>query len=567
MMVAVWSSVRGLDLDARVARLEARFGRAGHIERRGDGAIFQWSASGRWRKERDGLVCGHADNSSWVRWGEPDGITCGRGAVGGEPLYAGRDSRGALVASSLEALLVALEERVELDYAQTDSVVASLPPIDPRATPYRGVQRLLSLERAALGSRPEPTPEAGCGEPLENLEGSDDELAEALWKAAYEAVARSARGVHVLGVLAGGGVDSSGLLAAAVAHAKDRGDLQIVPLAIDFAARGDDRPHLRAAAAWLGVEPVRIPPEDAAPYLRASLIVDARPSLEATLPLLVAAAVAGKARGVEVIITGFLGDLILDAPAGATLARARAAGPVETLRAVIAAGRHRDPFATSSSRLVWHAVVAPLLSRVAPRSLLHARRRRAYAAPMPWAGPRLHRFFERCAEQFPARAPLGTAAERFAALCANAQMLEQIETRAQVEHLAGVRFSEPWMDAEFCRTVARVPPWRLWAGHRDRGLFRHALRGRIPDRVRLRPDKAMMEPALDRMLAAAGGEGAFGDLLEARRLVAHGFVDRAALDKVIQPFFARRPEEDGGDTWTTLWSVAAAEAFLASHDR
>ena len=290
------------------------------------------------------------------------------------------------MASSLEALLVALEERVELDYAQTDSVVASLPPIDPRATPYRGVHRLLSGERVALGSRAEPISAAGCGDTLENLEGSDDELADALWKAAYEAVARAAKGVRVLGVLAGGGVDSSGLLAAAVAHAKDRGDLQIVPLAIDFAARGDDRPHLRAAAAWLGVEPVRIAPEEAAPYLRASLIVDARPSLEATLALLAAAAVAAKARGVEVIITGFLGDLILDAPAGATLARARAAGSVEKLRAVIAAGRHRDSFATSSSRLVWQRRGRAAAFRVR-RRVRSSRRGGVAPTPPPCLGP------------------------------------------------------------------------------------------------------------------------------------------------------------------------------------
>ena len=146
-------------------------------------------------------------------------------------------------------------------------------------------------------------------------------------------------------------------------------------------------------------------------------------------------------------------------------------------------------------------------------------------------------------------------------------MVEQIETRAQVEVLTGVRFSEPWMDAEFCRAIARVPPWRLAARHQERGLFRHALRSHVPDSVRLRPDKAAISPALERMTRAAGGEALLANLLEARRLAKRGLVNPHELSRVLRAFFARGPADHRGGTWTTLWAIAAAEAFLAREDR
>ncbi len=372
------------------------------------------------------------------------------------------------------------------------------------------------------------------------------------------------RGVRVLGVLVGGGLDSSGLLAAAVSHARERGGLKIVPLALDFAGPGDDRSHLRAVAEWLGVDPMRTPPEDAAPFLDRSLLVDGRPSQEASLPLIVAAAAAGKRHGVDKIVAGLLGDLILDAPVGATVTRIRQGGPVEALRAVVDSARHRDPWGIRPWQRLRTDVVGPLLRKYVPDAVLRARRRRALDGLLPWAGPALRAFLAERAEVTATAPPLFTAAQRFAALVAEPQMIEQVDTRAQAELLLGVRLSEPWMDAQFCRTVARIPPWRLAAGNRDRGLFRHALRGHLPDPVRLRSDKAAMEPALDRMLLAAGGAPAFSGLLDGRRLVARRLVDPDALAAVRTAFFRRRPGEVIDDSWTTLWAVAVAERFLAS---
>ena len=519
----------------------------------------------RWSAQRDRVLVGDGERSAWIGWNARPGLLCGRGAMGGHPLYWAREGDDWLIASRLEAVILALGTPLTPDDEHAASVVASLPLLDPRATPYVGVLRLLSGERRSF---PTGSVVAATEEPtalhLDEMAGSDDDLADALWKAAYASVARAAAGVRVLGVLAGGGLDSSGLLAAAVEHARERGDLEVVPLALDFAAPGDDRPHLRATAEWLRVEPLRVPPEDAAPFLRSSLVVDARPSLEATLPLLVAAAVAGKRRGVDTIISGFLGDLILDAPSGATVARMRAGGLLDCACAVADSARLRDPWRTAPHALVWSTVVAPLLRPLFPRRFVQERRRRAYGAIFPWAGPSLRSFLGRQAERPPTVPALATAEQRFASLSANRQLLEQVDTRVQVEILSGVRFSEPWMDPTFCRTIARIPGWRLAARGRERGLFRHALRGHLPDSVRLRPDKATMEPALDRMLAAAGGESSFAGLLDAPRLVQRGYVDAGKLARVTSAFFSRGPSDNGGDTWTTLWSVAAAEAFLES---
>ena len=91
--------------------------------------------------------------------------------------------------------------------------------------------------------------------------------------------------------------------------------------------------------------------------------------------------------------------------------------------------------------------------------------------------------------------------------------------------------------------------------------------------MRLRPDKAHIDPALDRMLIAAGGREALGELAQARRLVALGLVEAAAWAACRDRFFARRDHgrivEDDRDLdadWTAMWNVCAAEATCAAAD-
>jgi hypothetical protein len=88
-----------------------------------------------------------------------------------------------------------------------------------------------------------------------------------------------------------------------------------------------------------------------------------------------------------------------------------------------------------------------------------------------------------------------------------------------------------------------------------RGLLREAMRGLVPDRVRLRPDKAYFETALADLFRAIRHEPWLDDLLSMRELAGLGLVEpkpfRAELDRMVR-------END----WFSLWPPIAVEAFL-----
>jgi hypothetical protein len=589
VIAGLWSLRGRSGVEQLIHRATASFGAPTIREASESGAVLGWSGLRAPARINDGLLLGRGrlspggfeGNFAHIGWsraktapgasGLIEGISCTRSAYGGEPLFWSFDGTNAVASSRLELVLRALgEPSPPLDPAYLARLLNADAPT-PARTIHRGIMRVRSGEslvfppaQAARKARSEPgmAPE---------LEGHPDALADRLWEAARASVARATEGVRVIGVLAGGGVDSSGLLAATVAHARERGDLTVVPLSLDFAGPGDDRPHMRALETALGIEALRVAPEEAALHLVPSLVVDARPGLYPSIALVASAVQAGRQRGVERVLSGFLGDLVLDAPPTAFLERALHGGPLAAAAMVASVARLRLPWRSSWRSRVRQLLIAPLVRPWIPRPLLDARRRWGRNVVFPsWAGP-VMRAQLHDADIADQSCPTRTPAERRAALGGKLQMLEQIDTRAQLELMTGVGFVEPWMDAEFVGTLARLPGWRLAHGDRERGLFRHALRGHVPDSVRLRPDKAHIEPAFDRMLAAAGGRAAFAGLLGVRRLVALGLVDAGRFASCEERFFASRtgviatPDslDDEEASWMYMWNVYAAEASCA----
>ncbi len=408
------------------------------------------------------------------------------------------------------------------------------------------------LEKTAYRGVARPVPAGLAPSVLPPLETNEAELVSSLRAELEAAVARAMRDTKRVAIMVGGGVDSSVLTALAVAEARRRGDVTVIPIALDYASDGDDRPHLRALSAALGVEPVRVKPEDAGPIVTSSFVADASPATWPSVPLELAMAAAALREGAEVIMTGAGGDDLFDGSPYVLSDLARH----HPLRAVRDAARLVLPWRVSTPRRVADFVVRPFVSPRIPAPIRAAHRRRRLDRAHPWAGPEARRALAAIAAEAPR--PTRTPEERYARFATSAHLVEVATLRTQFESASGLRRVDPFLDEALVAFTCRIAPAAFLMGHRLRGLFREAARGLVPDSVRLRTDKAAFEPAQARMVEAAGGFGALEPLARAARAADLGLVEprvfRAEWDA-----FVRDPIDHD---WLAVWPTLAVEAFL-----
>ena len=119
--------------------------------------------------------------------------------------------------------------------------------------------------------------------------------------------------------------------------------------------------------------------------------------------------------------------------------------------------------------------------------------------------------------------------------------------------------AEPFFDDGVVEFVASLRPEVLTHGEWSRGLFRHAMRGLVPETLRLRQDKSRFGPALQQVLESAGGFSSLEPLAKATALADMGLVEpkrfRERFDELV-----RTPT--AGGLWLEIWPVLAGEAFL-----
>jgi len=84
----------------------------------------------------------------------------------------------------------------------------------------------------------------------------------------------------------------------------------------------------------------------------------------------------------------------------------------------------------------------------------------------------------------------------------------------------------------------------------------------VPDEVRLRTTKAVMEPALTQMVEAAGGFRLLDDLGTVRLLADLGIAEPRAFRRSLDAL-ARDPDHG---PWVRLWPALATEAFLRARE-
>jgi asparagine synthase (glutamine-hydrolysing) len=498
---------------------------------------------------------------------DDDGVVLASGGAGGyRPIYVAQPAPGRLIASTSMTLVRRLTSRaspIDADAMAAQAAAAMLfssPRTEADATLFSGIKRVPMYEAWRVGrdGRVRRTqtfvPLAGA-EPA--ARGRD--LVEPVREALRVAVRRSIEGHARAGVMVSGGVDSSALLAVAC-DLQRRGDVttNVEAFAWDYETHyGDDRPYLRSLARHLGVEPHLTRPPDAAAVVSSSFVADGMPYHGPGAPLLAALSRGTRERGTTVVLTGIGGDDVLDGEPDlfADLVRHGRA-----LRALVYAARLRGPM---MGGVAWRAeqyLVRPIVRDLVPGMVRRLRRKRAFLARYPWAGPRLLRYLDTAAGCWSRSEPRldWSAAKRFEVMARSPYLLQVCIGRAQEEAILGCIRRDPFYDEDFMRMVASLPPLSLMHGHFRRGLLRDAMRGLVPNDVRRRETKAIMEPALGQTVAAAGGFGVLGHLADVRMLAELGIAEpgrfRRAFDEL-----ARDP---GRGAWTVIWPALAAEDFL-----
>lgn len=432
----------------------------------------------------------------------------------------------------------------ELDVSTLASLCVMGLPCVLDQTPYHGVTCSLQ-EREA-----DPLPRSSSKQLRQPADGI-----EMLRGALGRAMDRAAGTAQRVAVLAGGGLDSGGLLALAMAWAQRTGGTAF-GVALDFAGDGDDRPHLAALQAQLGCEVIRVSPEAAA--ARATLLrgIDAAPCNGPTAPMEIELMAQARANGADVVLMGVGGDELFD---GDPRSLSRIARQGSIWRAVRAAralrGFARPRFPVGA----W--VARPLVARAIPRGLRMIRARRSRTAVPSWAGPNLESYFALSREK-----ELEAVSRRFAS---SLEAITKSTDDAYRHYLAwgrhaeevasGIERVDPYLDRTLIREVEQLPPEWLLHGGRRRGLFREAMRGLLPESLRLREDKASFEPALVRFVTAAGGLDSLRDCATMTNLAKLGVVKRSAFADAFDAFVA---SPDDGEAWTTLWPTLCVEAFL-----
>lgn len=434
----------------------------------------------------------------------------------------------------------------ELDARALAARMLLLPPFRRGETPYLSV---------TAHREPTPVPELDEAPPA-----SPEDAIVRVRDALRLAVTRALTGVRRAAVLTGGGLDSSVLLALAVAHARETGGTAF-GVALDFESSGDDRPHLRAVEQRLGCEIIRVRPEECTQRWPLVLRgVDATPLTWPGGAMEIELLSRARAHGAELALTGAGADELFDGEprALAELVRGR------RLRAAVDSARKLRGFDAPRSRLLtWLA--RPMLAGLLPVSLRAWRARRGGRRIPSWVTPRVRAWVD---EQRDAQLrealvrPHGARARREAQL-----------SRPHLDHLAWLRHQEevgsglgrvdPYLDTELVAAISCIPEPMLLHGDVRRGLFREATRELLPDSLRARLDKASFEPAFARFVAAADGFERLRPLASVPRLAALGLVDAARFREAFEAFVVSAADETGAG-WTDVWPALCVEAFLAS---
>jgi asparagine synthase (glutamine-hydrolysing) len=408
-------------------------------------------------------------------------------------------------------------------------------PFSPTSTPYRSVFAVPSGTEATFRKAHPAT--FTTVEPAPASETTIEDV-----RAALEAcTARYLANEREVAVLTGG-IDScslAGLCAQAGAELR--------PVCLDLGEADEDRPYVEKLCDLHRRQLILVDPTDAAGELTPDLTVDGAPQLFPTAPHIQIAMRRGVEAGARAVWMGIGGDQLFDGSprsASVLLRRGRARA--------LSNGTARDAARSFAINVLWagsRALMPPILRGQAETEL------------PAWAGPVMRRHAsERHARSLRSRPPWEQSRDEKLRQFFRWRAYDLVAfDRNQYEAQMGVARFDPYLDPDVVRATVCLPEHELVRNGIQRAPLREAVRGLLPEDVRMRRDKASFEQACEAMLRALPASR-LEPLADATAVGDLGLVEpRAFRDECLA--FLRKPEAHANG-WVPLWPVLAAEAFI-----
>jgi asparagine synthase (glutamine-hydrolysing) len=481
-----------------------------------------------------------------------EGLLLARGPYGGRPLYYWISSAGdrLLACSSLGSLAHSLDAKPRISPDRLAAILAGNHEDPSPASYYVGICRVQSCETIRFCSarldRERHTP------PAPSLVATKVErLAEELAERMRYSVRRSISSFGRVAVMAGGGVDSSALAAIVAEERHDETQL----LAMDYGEPNSDRPHFATLTRYLGVPSGVVTASDAGPLMPAGLVVDGAPFGWPTGQFEVALGLKARRDGATAVVSGMGGDGVFDGDLESFVKRARGA---DFLGAVSDAARLRVPWTDSPLRAVRDLLVRPWIEHLAPRSAIAAlhKTRTKRSPDWRWAGPNLREAMAECP-------PPVASGEWLPTFAMSHVYTNAADHRGQIELATGLPRIDPYLDPDVVEFIASVPPKLMFHDHRVRGLFRLAMKGHLPETIRLRRDKASFNSAFSELYFASRQNRGMAELLRMEGLAELGLVDSEGFRRALVDVDGQG--QDRRRSWVSL--LLGAEAFVREHSR
>lgn len=358
------------------------------------------------------------------------------------------------------------------------------------------------------------------------------------------------------GVLMSGGLDSCSV--AAVAHGALAGQdgtprLFAGSFVFDRLGRCDEREHIRATASHLGLETELVPAERFPVFAGSEALL---PALEEPFTVwdgcFQEMLRQVRRRGAGVLLTGHGSDDLL---AGSVLIYADRLRRGD-LAPLLEVGRYAAGRGRAWRWVLYNYLARPLLPAGLDRMIGRVTR----SAPEPGLPDWIDKSFiqrtgllERhpSAPQFPATARHAIH-ERFL----QTHWEGTVRWYDRHAHQQGVAVRHPFLDRLLVEFLASIPPDQLFRAGSYKPFLRRAMKGLLPETVRLRPTKTEFKSFLDLSLRAS--DAAVAPLLKASAVSRLGFVDIERLRSAYHQF-------RNGMPGSSLWYAFALEAWLRQH--
>jgi asparagine synthase (glutamine-hydrolysing) len=491
-----------------------------------------------------------------------DSFVLARGRFGGRPLYYARHEDGSTIACSrLAPLVSALSASPQVDTRRLAAILLTTTYRDFDLTAYKGIQRVVSGATLVVsGERTLTLPRKSLPPPPRVR--TPQEAAEELRSLLFRAITRVTKDARRVVMLTGGGVDSSALLGVMLATARGASKREVRALALDFGGIGDDRPYLRALCEALGIAPVRLSPGECAPGGLPGAVIDGAPFPWPTADSDIALLRVARSLGADIVLTGISGDDVFGGDLRAFAAMSlRLRG--RFAEGLVSAANLRGSWIRSRAARTWSFFGRPMLGGICPAGLLNTLRAARRPRPPSWAGPVLKEIYtEAFSEQGRDTCEdilSGLARQR--AFNSPTYHLDFADYRGQLEARTGSYRVDMMLDEEIVDFVTALPAPFLFHGGFHRGLLREAMRGLVPDEVRLRQDKASATELLQALFCAPGRDEAIRPYVSMQSLGALGIVEPSRFCRAHSRFWKTKSSAAG---WIQIWPALATEIFARS---